>query len=222
MWALWCQYDGQRGNPSSNVSQTARSLCVYKRVERWPHLSEFLHLPVGQILEAHSVGEHLCLYPPHIFGVPEQFLESWQRQNACLFKVVLMLLCSLKSIQIPLKAMQRFYTSTTVWNLYNQEKNQCGFFGISNTIPSVYIKCLQNIINTASQTLTCVVTGEFTFHKSVVEQEKAGKSSFEKSFIFAIQPLEPGSDVSTNASSGFRWWVVSTQGQPADYNRDIK
>lgn len=36
------------------------------------HLSELLHLPVGQILKPHSIRGHLGFDPPHISGIPEQ------------------------------------------------------------------------------------------------------------------------------------------------------
>ena len=41
------------------------------------HLSEFLHVPVGQILELHSVEVQVHFYPLHISGISEQWLESW-------------------------------------------------------------------------------------------------------------------------------------------------
>lgn len=40
------------------------------------HLSEFLHVPVRQILELHSTRVHLCSYPLDFFGISEEQLKS--------------------------------------------------------------------------------------------------------------------------------------------------
>ena len=56
----------------------------------------------------------------------------------------------------------------------------------------------------------------------MVELIKAGKSSFEETFIFDICQLEPGGDVATDTPPNFRRGVVSTQGQPGGKKKEKK
>lgn len=55
-------------------------VCVLS-LQGHPHLSEFLHLSVGQVLETHSIRDHLWFDLPHIFGISVQKLEAWQGGN---------------------------------------------------------------------------------------------------------------------------------------------
>lgn len=72
----------------------------------------------------------------------------------------------------------------------------------------------------ANETVLCCVCRTqqtqhlLTFHKGVVKQIKAGKPSFEKRFVFGVEPLEPGPDVPPDALSDRGRCEASTRGQP--------
>lgn len=65
--------------PYSLPDDAAIFLFILRVVSDWiPYLSEFLHLPVGQVLETHSIRDHLWFDPPHIFGISVEKFKTWQ------------------------------------------------------------------------------------------------------------------------------------------------
>lgn len=56
------------------------------------------------------------------------------------------------------------------------------------------------------------INGGLTFHESVIELKKAWKSRVKETLIFAVQPLQFGSEVSSNVGGG----IAAAQGRPAE------